>query len=74
MAVSAPGHGVDEAELAKYRLDIKQHWTAPEGESSEQASGFYYIPHFINEQEEEYLIEKVCRMACDSFFFFFCLR
>jgi hypothetical protein len=63
MTIDVPAGNVSEKDLVKYRLDIKEHWTPPEGESSELASGFYYIPNFISEQEEGYLIEKVCEKA-----------
>jgi hypothetical protein len=55
--------GDSARDLADYRLNIKEHWTPPEGESSDQLSGFYYIPNFITEQEEEYLIEKVLKLC-----------
>lgn len=60
MNIDTSTNEVSKKNLAEYRLDIKDYWTPSEGESSDQLSGFYYIPNFISEQEEEYLIDKVC--------------
>jgi hypothetical protein len=58
----------DDVHLAKYKLDITSQFKTSERESQEKdvvgclnndQDGFFYISNFINEQEEEYLIEKV---------------
>jgi cellulose biosynthesis protein BcsQ len=65
------GGGSSTAGLASYKLDISAHLRPTEADAQDEdvikslnndEDGFYYIPNFITEQEEEYLIEKVCTM------------
>lgn len=51
-------HGESTSKLAKYKLQLQE--TASEGDDRDSSlDGFFYIPEFISEQEEEYLIEKI---------------
>lgn len=52
MSVAYSGTGL----INDFKLNISEH--QPSAYASEDG-GFYYIPNFISEQEEEYLIEKI---------------
>ncbi|UZJ52951.1 hypothetical protein CBS101457_002271 [Exobasidium rhododendri] len=63
------GQGAAQASLASYKIDISAHIQKKEDPGLQEddltkclasdEDGFFYIPNFISEQEEEYLREKI---------------
>jgi hypothetical protein len=62
------GTSTSYKDLSHYKLDSKDHFNSSEAASQEEdivkcltsdQDGFFYIPDFISEQEEEYLLDKV---------------